>query len=82
MKSDKLQTFKDTRWGFTATLRIDFYASKPFILRVKEADGKPICKQSFDTAHGAKLALDSMILPGHQSAGNWWTVKGCVCDIC
>lgn len=74
MKSDKLQTFVDTRFGNTATIRIDFYSDYPFVLRVRYADGTLFFKQAYETAMQAKLALESM-------RGSWWTVKGNVCDV-
>lgn len=81
MKSDKMQSFTDTRCGCSATLRIDFESDPPFVLRVRYADGTMFFKRAYNTARDAKLALERIVCSGMTIRGNWWTVKGNVCDI-
>lgn len=83
--SDKLQAFKDTRFGWSATLRIDFYADYPFVVRVRDESG--VLRYRFSTlkARIAKERLEKLLIFSADAPrgmrGNWWTVKGNVCDI-
>ena len=83
---DRLQRFKDTRWGFSATLRVDAHLG--FWLRVYDPNGKQILKGLYPTAISAKYALERFCVIKPKSAeaeayarGNWWTVSGCVQDV-
>lgn len=84
--SGKLQTFEDTRWGYTATLRIDQTAERPFVLRIRDAYGSIRHTFEAETARAAKLYLERQFLAPNRYSdemrrGNWYTVKGYVCDI-
>ena len=82
--SDRLQKFTDTRFGWTATLRL--VPAEGFVLRIRQDDGMLRHKETFPTAHMAKSFLDQVLIvvPGNYPdgmRGNWWTVSGNVCDI-
>lgn len=76
----KMQTFYDTRFGFSATLKIDLYNG--YVLRVRDGYGKMFYKGTHSTANAAKLFLERLRLTESPAmSGNWYTVKGYVCDI-
>ena len=82
--SDRLQKFTDTRFGWTATLRL--VPAEGFVLRIRQDDGMLRHKETFPTAHMAKSFLDQVriVTPDtfpNGMRGNWWTVSGFVCDI-
>lgn len=81
----KLQTFEDTRFGNTATLRIDQSADKPFVLRCRSRFGHMWFISHYETAREAKLALERLTDPCNEDSYefrcNWWTVSGFVCDV-
>lgn len=80
--SDMMQSFVDTRFGNTATIRIDLYADLPFVLRIRDRYGHLNFISHYKTAKEAKYALEKITdacNPGWLC--NWYTVKGNVCDI-
>ena len=80
--SGMMQSFVDTRFGNTATIRIDLYADLPFVLRVRDRYGHLNFISHYKTAKEAKYALEKITdacNPGWLC--NWYTVKGNVCDI-
>jgi len=77
----KVQTFTDSRWGCSATLRVYPEKDRPFVLRCRTRLGICFFCGSYSTALSAKLALEKMHDPCTGARCNWWTVSGDVQDV-
>lgn len=80
-KTDKMQTFCDSRHGNKATLRIDQNNDRPFVLRCRTGYGHLFFISHYATAAEAKAALEKITDPLTGSPCCWWTVSGYVFDI-
>lgn len=77
----KVQTFTDTRFGCSATLRVYPDKDRPFVLRCRTSAGICFFCGSYSTAQFAKHVLESMHDPLTGIRLNFWTVSGDVQDI-
>ena len=81
MTTNKVQTFTDTRFGNTATIRIDQNRTKPFVLRCRTRYGHMWFTDRYNTAAEAKDTLETLTDPCNLTMPcNWFTVSGFVCD--
>ncbi len=76
----KMQRFKDSRFGSSATLRYEEGHMYPYVLRCRDYNGSLYFKRHYPSAALAKADLEKIPTPGCCQYSEWWTVSGKVFD--